>query len=249
MVDCYAQVIIEKMKDQLKDIKFNNTLFTEEDFYDKAIDVVEALEKESGIRNYNRNYKFANGASKGVIWDKRSDYVIKVPINGSYGGSSYSESGTYLGYDNNMENWYDGGFDNSWDYCLTESYLYEDAGEWGLAAAFAGTIKINDNIYVQERATIFGEISEKRNIESKLERSRNGYADYIYSLIRQSSTFLSTGQLAEIWMLDFIDYHGEEKFLEFLEFINENCINDLHWSNIGYIGDRPVLVDYSGFDY
>lgn len=245
MVDCYAQVIIEKMKAQLKDIKFDNTLFTENDFYDKAIDVVEALEKETGVSNY----KFANGASKGVIWDKRSDYVVKIPINGSYGDYAYSESGAYLGYDNDMEKWYGGGFDNGWDYCLTESYLYADACEWGLTAAFAGTVKINDNIYVQEKATIFSEILEKRRIESKLERSCNGYADYIHSLIRQSGTYLSTDQLAEIWMLDFIDYHGEEKFLEFLEFINENCINDLHWGNIGYIEDRPVLVDYSGFDY
>ena len=244
MVDCYAQVIIEKMKAQLKDVKFDDTLFTEEDFYDKAIDVVEALEKESGVRNY----RFANGASKGVIWDKRSDYVVKIPINGSYGDYSYSESGSYLGYDDDMENWYDGGFDNSWDYCLTEAYLYEDACEWGLEAAFAGTIKINDNIYVQEKATIFGEISEKRRIESKLDFSSNGYTDYIYSLIRQCRTYVSTDRLAESWMIDFINYHGEEKFLDFLEFINENCINDLHWSNIGYIGDRPVLVDYSGFN-
>ena len=33
-----------------------------------------------------------------------------------------------------------------------------------------------------------------------------------------------------------------------LEFIRTVGINDLHDGNIGYIENRPVLVDYSSFD-
>ena len=43
------------------------------------------------------------------------------------------------------------------------------------------------------------------------------------------------------------NYYGEEKFEIILNFLNENGINDLHNGNWGFIGERPVIFDYSGF--
>ena len=50
------------------------------------------------------------------------------------------------------------------------------------------------------------------------------------------------------WLSDAFHYYGEKVFHKLLEFIRTVGINDLHDGNIGYIGNRPVLVDYSSFD-
>lgn len=39
-------------------------------------------------------------------------------------------------------------------------------------------------------------------------------------------------------------FGNEEKLIDFL---GEYCINDLHEGNFGYIGDRLVIIDFSGF--
>ena len=51
-----------------------------------------------------------------------------------------------------------------------------------------------------------------------------------------------------LWLTDFIQYYGADMFVKFSQFIRNNNINDLHDGNIGYIGNRPVLIDYSGWD-
>ena len=49
------------------------------------------------------------------------------------------------------------------------------------------------------------------------------------------------------WAVDFIAYHGEND-MEYLDsFLYEYGINDIHDGNVGYIGDRPVIFDYSGY--
>lgn len=39
-------------------------------------------------------------------------------------------------------------------------------------------------------------------------------------------------------------FGNEEKLIDFL---NEYCINDLHEGNFGYIGERLVIIDFSGY--
>ena len=40
-----------------------------------------------------------------------------------------------------------------------------------------------------------------------------------------------------------LSFHDDE----LTEFLEENYINDLHEGNFGYIGDRMVIVDFSGW--
>ena len=47
------------------------------------------------------------------------------------------------------------------------------------------------------------------------------------------------------WLIPY--YANSEKADELFEFLNESDINDLHSGNIGYIGNRLVLIDYSGY--
>lgn len=50
------------------------------------------------------------------------------------------------------------------------------------------------------------------------------------------------------WVMNLLyEYMGMEKFLKFLDYIEENYINDLHTGNIGSLNGRPILFDYAGF--
>ena len=49
------------------------------------------------------------------------------------------------------------------------------------------------------------------------------------------------------WLKDFLEFFGEEILKQLNKFIDAYGINDLHTSNVGYIGNRPVLIDYSGY--
>ena len=51
-----------------------------------------------------------------------------------------------------------------------------------------------------------------------------------------------------VWLSDALDYFGEKIFYGLLSFLDDYSIGDLHDANIGYIGMRPVLVDYSSFN-
>ena len=44
-----------------------------------------------------------------------------------------------------------------------------------------------------------------------------------------------------------LEFFGEEILKQLDRFIDTYGINDLHTSNVGYIGNRPVLIDYSGY--
>ena len=44
-----------------------------------------------------------------------------------------------------------------------------------------------------------------------------------------------------------VEYYGEDRINQLVEFLNEVGISDLHSSNVGIRANRPVLFDYSGY--
>ena len=45
-----------------------------------------------------------------------------------------------------------------------------------------------------------------------------------------------------------LSFHYDHKRLDnFLDFCEENDINDIHTGNVGYINGRLVVIDYSGY--
>jgi lantibiotic modifying enzyme len=49
------------------------------------------------------------------------------------------------------------------------------------------------------------------------------------------------------WLADAFEYYGLKTFNKLMNFIYEYNITDLHTDNIGYIGTRPVILDFSDF--
>ena len=53
--------------------------------------------------------------------------------------------------------------------------------------------------------------------------------------------------LDALWAKVAVSIHGKRKVIALCEFVKKFHINDLHGSNIGYIGVSPVILDFSGY--
>lgn len=187
-------------------------------FYDQVV--------VSFKENYHKTFSYDTGATKGVLVFPNLDFVIKIPF-------------TYTGDDEEFRGADDSG--EGWNYCEVEEIKYQRAGTFGVEGCFAKTILVGRidgyPIYAQEKAKIFtkeGSPSPRKS-EEEYERIED-ICDSVGECFNR------------IWLSDAFDYFGEKVFYNLLEFINSFNISDLHDGNIGYIGMRPVLVDYSSFN-
>lgn len=204
----------------------------------------EAFISNLGKNIFNGCYDYANGISKLVIIpaEEKYDYVIKIP----YTGSCNFESGWYSGsrnqyYHRGYEDFYPfeaGTYDlRPWDYCAIEVEHYAIASSEGFSdclaqTKFIGCVK-DYPIYIQE----------------KCETLRSCSCSHYHSE-EEISNFISSHKWNNIpcdWLIDFKSYFGEIKLNNFLNFINNVGWHDLRDENIGYIKNRPVLIDYSDF--
>lgn len=186
---------------------------------------------------YKKPFDYATGATKGVLIFEQLGFVIKIPFcrnsEDCYYNSAYGEYECCYFTGANT--------DNGWDYCEAEANKYERAEEEGLAQCFAKTKKIGDidgyPIYMQELADIYKSIDYQSSHTEEDSRQ-------VSSICNSNNFYMFNIE----WLSDAFHYYGEKIFHKLLEFIRTVGINDLHDGNIGYIGNRPVLVDYSSFD-
>ena len=54
-------------------------------------------------------------------------------------------------------------------------------------------------------------------------------------------------ELNELWAKMTLILYGKNFVKKLCEFIQENRINDLHGSNLGYKNNKPIILDFSGF--
>ena len=186
---------------------------------------------------YKKPFDYTTGATKGVLIFEQLGFVIKIPFCRNSEDCEYNS--TYGEYECCYFTGAD--TDNGWDYCEAEANKYERAEEEGLAQCFAKTKKIGDidgyPIYMQELADIYKSIDYQSSHTEEDSRQ-------VSSICNNNNFYMFNIE----WLSDAFHYYGEKMFHKLLEFIRTVGINDLHDGNIGYIGNRPVLVDYSSFD-
>lgn len=148
---------------------------------------------------------------------------------------------------------------SGWDYvvkmdrkgyqeCKTEVKIYRIAKKHRVEKAFLetrkiGTTKHGINLYIQPKVSISVEdmsINERHKWEKKTKNISEKLVlkvmDKFYSAPRRS-----------IWVRAAILCYGK-KFMWELEEVSRKCyINDLHSLNLGFIKNRPVILDYSGY--
>ena len=186
------------------------------------------------------NFILASGVSKVAIIPKEKNYVIKIPYYGKYRKSNGIKC-----FDP-----YFSSISKSSDYCKSEEIIYNKAKANGLDTFFAeieqiGKIK-SIPIYVQQKAVIFEDVYYPEDDE---EENLNEHEISIFKTITTKySDLVEDEYLPLSWMKDFICSYGELAFDKLYNFLSDNNIQDLHSENIGYICERPVLVDFSGFE-
>ena len=186
------------------------------------------------------NFILASGVSKVAIIPKEKNYVIKIPYYGKYRKSNGIKC-----FDP-----YFSSISKSSDYCKSEEIIYNKAKANGLDTFFAeikqiGKIK-SIPIYVQRKAVIFEDVYYPEDDE---EENLNEHEISIFKTITTKySDLVEDEYLPLSWMKDFICSYGELAFDKLYNFLSDNNIQDLHSENIGYICERPVLVDFSGFE-
>lgn len=176
--------------------------------------------------HYSKSFEHDKGATKGVLMFEKLGFVIKIPFIGDTDQQFHGA--------NNSE--------NDWNYCETEYEIFKLAERENIGKCFANIEKayiINDHpIYIQEFAYISD--SKTTSCISHTEEDEDKAKTYCHKAkVDIHDSF---------WLGDAIAYYGEKIFQKLMSFIKDNEINDLHGGNIGYIGERPVLIDYSGYN-
>ena len=127
------------------------------------------------------------------------------------------------------------------DYAALEYENYCFAEEAGLAFYFPKTVYLGEfagvSFYLQQMAECY----EDQVASDWYERLRDSYEE-------SEEEYDDNDLWNEIDSMDdddraYLTFHDHE----LVEFLRENHINDLHEGNFGYIGDRMVIVDFSGW--
>lgn len=228
------------------------------------------------VEGVNPAYRVTNGASKCVIIPDDRNYVIKIPFTGDSSDEIYEKDEEF--YDYCCENGFDyeacpydkwefenaGNSQNGWDYCLRETEIYNAAKDCGIEQFFAKTIHIGDYhhhpIYIQEKCT-----TEYNTWNSPYRRDIDLYQNFDTHKYSKADSYLEKcyrdafdWNTESNWFICLFSYLKNRKGLtktykllnKIAMFLDEEDVSDLHSSNIGLIekNDRPVFVDYSGFD-
>ena len=232
----------------------DNTLYLDKAIeFIKRVGGVEELMYADSWRWYNNeDYTVDSGASKVVLVFTNSDYVVKIPFKGEFCECDYYDCENSCSRDcscsrcsrrsivetcDEFTGARIGESEYSWDYCAAEQFFYEKAVVAGVEEFFIKTIFIGEfdghPIYLQEKVEVYGYNSQTKSSEQSKE------------------IFIKKFSYSEIQNEDFggllIEYYGEDRVNQLVEFLSEVGISDLHSSNVGIRANRPVLFDYSGY--
>lgn len=231
-------------------------------FYETDVQefVVEPLRKDDRVPSFFWN----SGASKAVLVFNDLDFVIKIPFTGDYDeendychcefceaeeDSSKCENCPYKindGYPENSfkaftgANAFNKSLPSNWNYCAVEADLTEKAATADLDICFARTYYLGSidghPIYWQEKADIYacGEWGNNSTVEER-------------KSVMSTCHSMNAACFNIYWLCDVMKLYGANFLKDFLTFVTENHIDDLHGDNIGYIDGLPVLVDYSSY--
>lgn len=171
-------------------------------------------------------YQVCDGASKICIVPKNADFVIKWSTSCLSGEEGYDEA-----YD--------------------EVLIYEKAVREGLEMFFPKTEILctieGINFVVQEKID-FSALNTPRNKDSKYLYKTRTVSPAIIDKIDTCFQSIRRGRSIDTtWASMAIVIYGKRKCKALCKFVIENGINDLHLSNIGYLKDKPVILDFSGY--
>ena len=170
-------------------------------------------------------YRVCDGASKLCIVPKHADFVVKW-------------STTYLTL---------GDYDEAYD----EVLIYKKAVKAGLEMFFPKTevlCIVNGVIFVIQEKIDFSVLHTPCEKEDKYGYKTKTVSKAIIDKMDTCFCSIERGRsLDSTWASMAIVIYGKKKCKALCKFVVENGINDLHHSNIGYLKDKPIILDFSGY--
>lgn len=169
--------------------------------------------------------RVCDGASKMCIILKEADFVIKWS--------------TCFNYDD--------GFNEAYD----EVLIYQRAVKAGLEMFFPKTEVFcihNGVIFVIQEKIDFSTSDIPMSKENRYSHKTRTVSPAIVNKMDNCFFQIKRGRtLNPLWASMAIILYGKRKCKALCKFIVENNINDLHGSNIGYLKDKPIILDFSGY--
>lgn len=137
---------------------------------------------------------------------------------------------------------------SGYDECEREYQNYLASKECGISVLFPKTeifCTIGRNtLYIQEKVD-FSADETPRKIYDKY---RNMTKTVKYDLVSKVDDHCyGNTSIDGLWLKMLILLYGKKVTKKFENFTNKYKINDLHRANVGYINNRPVVLDFSGF--
>lgn len=143
-------------------------------------------------------------------------------------------------------------FDNCGD-SEREVDIYNAAVAYGLGDCFpTTTLLCHHNGYqwtYQEIAKAFYSSKRARREEASQLKVNENAVEMIWNITNDIPHCTRTDCLSRAWLKIAISYFGYSRIGKLARFIQTNRINDLHIGNVGFIKDRPVLIDFCGYHW
>lgn len=134
-------------------------------------------------------------------------------------------------------------FDDDYDEARVETEIYNDAVLCGVERIFPKTCVFYTNkhgitFYSQERITSsIGDCGPLPvTSTAKARENAQKVAHEMYYV-----------PASKMWMHKAYQVYGKRFMGKLADFTKKHCINDLHNGNIGYINNRPIILDFAGY--
>lgn len=143
-------------------------------------------------------------------------------------------------------------FDNCGD-SEREVDIYNAAVDCGLGDCFPTTKLLCYHngcqwTYQEIAKSLFGNRKEQREKAERL-KVKEEAVEMIWNIIDDIPNCTRTDCLSRAWLKIAINYFGYTHMGKLARFIQVNRINDLHNGNVGFVNDRPVLIDFCGYHW
>lgn len=203
---------------------------------DKLFDELEWCEKNDDFFAFcdaerfadNNNLEFDYGASKFVFTRPEWNYVIKIPRTEVIGRNDFI------------------------DYIDLEVKNYEVAKKMGIEKILMPNTCVGWINYRGETVKIYQQPKYTRSwwlFDEELARILKKRMHYNWNEIHKiKRNFFDYGiRLGDAWVGRIVQLYGMNFLRKVAEWTNKCAINDLHMSNYGVLGHKPVIIDYAGF--
>jgi hypothetical protein len=132
-------------------------------------------------------------------------------------------------------------------YCQTELRNYERAKFYRVEQVLLPIERhtILDNgieIYFQTPYTSSYKNCPK-DVARELEKAKGAMNPKLFNHICASMNY----DIADRWVARVVQLYGKKFLKSFQEWRKECEVNDLHKGNIGFLGNRPIILDYAGY--